>query len=146
MLGFHDNNNAARLEYLHQRVGNLAGHPFLHLRSPRVHVDEPGELGQARDLAALVRYVTNVRVPEEWRQMMLAGREQVDITDKHHLVVTGIEDGGQNVLRMLGQPGELLRVSARNPAGRVPDALTVRVLADREQYLAYRALDPLEVN
>jgi hypothetical protein len=87
-----------------------------------------------------------VGVPEEWRQMVLAGREELDIADEHHLVVTCIEDGRQDVLRMLGQPGELLGVSSRDAAGSFLDAVPVRVLADRQQYLAYRALDPPEVN
>ena len=43
------------------------------------------------------------------------------------------------------QPGELLGVSSRDAAGSFPDAVPVRVLADRQQYLAYRALDPPEV-
>src|SRR5262245_35825793 len=146
MLGFHDDNNAPRLEYLHQRVCYLARHPLLDLRSPRVHVDEPGELGQPGDLAALVWYISDMRIAEEWRQVMLAGREHLDIADEDHLVVIGVEDRAEDILRMLCQPGELLCVGSRDPAGSVLDSIPVRVLADGEQDLAYGTLDPLEIN
>ena len=47
---------------------------------------------------------------------------------------------------MLRQADELLRVGSGDPAGSVLNPIPVRVLTDREQYLAYRTLDPLEVN
>ncbi len=83
---------------------------------------------------------------EKWRQVVLARREKLDIADKHHFIVVGVENGGEDVLRMLAQPGELLRVRPRHPDGGVPDAFPVRVLADRQQYLAYCPFDPLEIN
>jgi hypothetical protein len=60
--------------------------------------------------------------------------------------VIGIKDGGEDILRMLRQAGELLGVGSGDPAGSVLNPISVRVLADREQDLAYRALNPLEVN
>ena len=60
--------------------------------------------------------------------------------------VLRVEDRGEHVLRMLVQPRELLGVGARDPAGRVLDAVSVRILPDREQYLPNRPLDPLEID
>jgi len=83
---------------------------------------------------------------EEWRQVMLARREELDIADKHHFIVIGVENRGEDVLRMLTQPSKLLRVRPRHPARGVPDAFPVRVFADRQQYFTYCPLDPLKVN
>ena len=58
------------------------------------------------------------------------------------LVVVGVEDGGEHVLGALPQPGELLGVHPRDPGRRVDEPVPVRVLADGEQYLADRPLDP----
>ncbi len=91
------------------------------------------------------RYVADMGVSEEWREMVLARREKLDIADKHHFIVAGVEDRGEHVLRMLVQPRELLGVGARDPAGSVPDAVSIRIFSDREQYLAYRPLDPPEI-
>jgi hypothetical protein len=146
VLSFHYNDNAPRLEHFHQRVGDLAGHPLLHLRSPSVNVDQPGQLGQARNLTLFVRNVPDVGMSEEWRQVMLACREKLDIANKHHFIVVGIENRREDVLWMLTQPRELLGVRPRHPDWGIPDPFPVRILANRQQYFAYCPLDALKVN
>src|SRR6266511_1931003 len=42
VLGLDHDDGALRLEYVHQRIGELRCQPLLDLRPPRVHVDEPG--------------------------------------------------------------------------------------------------------
>jgi len=36
---------------------------------------------------------------EKRRQMVLAGREHLDVANEHHLVVISVKNGRQNVLR-----------------------------------------------
>ena len=56
-----------------------------------------------------------------------------------------VENGGEHVLRALAQPGELLRVGPRDPGRGVAQAVSLRVLADRDQDLFDRALDARQV-
>src|SRR6516165_7316640 len=72
MLGLYHYDNAPGLEDVHQRIGDLAGHPFLDLGAAGVDVHQPGQLGQPGDLALLVRYIADVGKPEKRRQVMLA--------------------------------------------------------------------------
>ena len=39
-----DHRHAARLQLLHQQVGELLGHALLHLRPARQHLDDAGQL------------------------------------------------------------------------------------------------------
>ena len=48
VLGLDDDDDAARLEPAHQRVGDLAGQPLLHLRAAGVEVDDAGPAWTAR--------------------------------------------------------------------------------------------------
>ena len=86
------------LEDLHQRVGDLGGQPLLHLRALGVDVDQPGQLGQAGDLAALGRDVADVGDAGERHQVVLAHRPELDVVDQDHLVVADVERGGEHVL------------------------------------------------
>ena len=56
-----------------------------------------------------------------------------------------VENGGEHVPRDLPEPGELLRVSSRDPGRGVAQAIALRVLADRDQDLPDRALDARQV-
>src|SRR5690348_5112503 len=76
---------------------------------------------------------------------MLARPVHLDVADDDHLVVVRVEDGGEHVLRVLPQPGELLGVGPGHPGGGVAQAVALRVLADREQDLPDRALDARRV-
>src|SRR5579863_4547329 len=135
MLRLHDHDNAPWLEHLHQRVRDLTGHPLLHLGSSRVHIDQARKLRQSSYLPFLVRDIPHMSKSEERRQMMLASREHFDVPDEHHLVVIGIEDGGEYVGGRLPQTRELLRQGTSNPARGVLDPIPRRVLTDRQKYL-----------
>src|SRR2546429_6209321 len=76
---------------------------------------------------------------------MFARPVQLDVADDDHLVVVGVEDGAEHVLRALPQPGELLGVGPRAPRGGVAQAVALRVLADGEQDLPDRALDARQI-
>ena len=58
----------------------------------------------------------------------------------------GVEDGGEHVLGPLPQPGELLGVHPSHPGRGVDEAVPIRILADGDQYLADRPLDPLLID
>ena len=129
----------------HQRVGDLRGQPLLDLGAAGVDVDQPGQLGQAGDLAGVGRDVADVRDAAERDQVVLAGRVDLDVLDQHHLVVAEVEGRRQDVLGPLPQPGEDLLVRTGHPGRRLPQSLAVRVLADRDQQLAHGVLGPLLV-
>src|SRR5215469_15375998 len=141
MLGLYHYDNAAGLEHVHQRIGDLAGHPLLDLGTPGVEVHEPGQLGQPGDLALLVRNVADVREPEEWRQVMLAGAVELDVADQDHLVVAGVEYRAEHVLGLLPQPSELLGISPGHAGRGVTQAVSLGILADGVEDLAHRTLD-----
>src|SRR5712691_9423532 len=142
MLSLYDYDNASRLEYVHQSVRNLAGHALLYLRPAREDIYQPGQLGKPGNLPFLVGDIPDMRVPEKGCEMMLAGRVHFDVAHQHHLVVVSIEDCGQHVLGPLRESGELLRVGPRHPGRRFAQAVSLWILADGEQDLAYRPLNP----
>ena len=138
VLGLDDHEHAARLEDVVECVGDLAGHPLLHLRAPGVDVDQPGQLRQPGDPAVLARDVADVRGAVEGHQVVLAGRVHRDVLDQHELVVVLVERGRQHVERVLPEPAEGLGVGAGDPAGGVLQPGPVGVLPHRDQQLAHR--------
>ncbi len=108
-----------------QRIGDLAGQPFLNLRPPRVEVDQTRQLRQPGDLALLVRDVADVGHPVKRHQVVLAGASRPRCPDHDHLVVPGVEDGGKHVFGPLAQPGELLRVRPGDARRRLLQAFAV---------------------
>ena len=49
MLGFHDDTQTARRNVILEPVGDLLRQPFLHLRAAGEELDDPGQLGQAKN-------------------------------------------------------------------------------------------------
>src|ERR671914_550554 len=130
VLGLDHDDDAARLEGRHQRVGDLAGHPLLHLRPPGVDVHQPGELGQPGDMPLFVGRVPHMRHAVERHQVMLTDRVDLDVLDQDHLVVIGVEHGVQDVRGPLSHPGELFGVRARHPGRGVDESVAIGVLPD----------------
>lgn len=60
--------------------------------------------------------------------------------------MVGLEGGGQDLCRVDPQAGEELGVGAGDPGGGAFQPVTVRVLADGDEDLADRLLDPPEVD
>jgi len=69
MLCLDDDTNAARLQRLHQGIGDLHCQILLDLEPSREHVDDPRGLRQTNDFA--VRYLSNVGFANKWNQMVL---------------------------------------------------------------------------
>ena len=68
--------DAARLDQLDERVGDLLAHPLLHREAARVEADESRQLRDADDLVA--RDVRDVRGAVERQRVMLAQRVERD--------------------------------------------------------------------
>ena len=79
---------------------------------------------------------------DERDEVVLAHRPDLDVLDQHQLVVADVEGGGEDLARVLVHAGQQLGVRLGDPARGVPQAVAVRVLADREQQLADRGLGP----
>src|SRR3954452_126212 len=154
VLGLDDDQHPAWLEHVGERVGDLRGHPLLHLRAPGVDLDQPGQLGQPGHAAVLAGDVADVRHPVEGHQVVLAGRVHRDVLDQHQLVVVLVERARQDLPRVLPEAGEDLGVRAGHPRRGVLEPRPVGVLPHRDEQLpdgglgtgavdaADRAVDP----
>src|SRR2546421_1273076 len=78
--------------------------------------------------------------------MVLAEAVDLDVADQHHFLVVGLERGRQYLGGVDAQPGEQLGVRLRDPGRGLPQAVPVGVLADGDEDLPHRVLDPLEVD
>jgi hypothetical protein len=142
VFALHDDDDPAGFQVTHQGVGYLGGQPLLHLRAPGVHLDKPGELGEAGDTPFYGRNVAHMRHSVERNQVMLAGAVHLDVLDQHHLVVSEVERGGQHVRGALPEPCEGLPVGPGDARRGVPQTVPVRVLTNADQQFSDRCLDP----
>ena len=134
--------DSARLELAHQRVRDLAGQPFLHLRPLRVEVDEPCELGQARHPPGGPGDVADVGDTVEGDQVVLARRVHRDVAHQDEFLVPFVEGGVEHLVGICEQSAEHLAVGARDPRRGVAQPLTLGVLADGDQQFPYGRLGP----
>jgi catechol 2,3-dioxygenase-like lactoylglutathione lyase family enzyme len=77
---------------------------------------------------------------------MLAEAEHGDVAYQHEFLVVGLERGLEDLIRVDPEPGEELRVGAGDPGRGLLESIAVGVLPDRDEDLAYRVLDPDEVD
>ena len=82
----------------------------------------------------------------ERQQVVLAEAHHVDVPDEHQLLVVGLEGGAEHLGRVDPQAGEEFGVRAGDPGRGLLEPVAVRVLADRDQDLADRLLDPAQVD
>ena len=96
---------------------------------------------------SVVRDVRDVRVTVEGREMVLAHRVERDVAHHHHLVVLRFERDDEVARRILVQAAADLGVHLGDTLGvRPKQAVAVGILADREQDLADRDLDALDID
>ncbi|BCJ59825.1 hypothetical protein Jiend_32470 [Micromonospora endophytica] len=82
----------------------------------------------------------------ERQEVVLAEAHHVDVPDQHQFLVVGLERGGEHGGRVDAKAGEELGVRSGDPGRGLLETVAVRVLADRDQDLADRFLDPGEVD
>ena len=70
MMRSDDDADAARLEVLFDRLGDLPRQPLLNLQPARETVDQPRQFADADDLAG---QITNARLAVERQHVVLAG-------------------------------------------------------------------------
>ena len=139
--------HAARLELLHQQVGDLRGEPLLHLRPAGVDLDQPGQLGQPGDPPVRARDVADVRHALERQQVVLA---EADITSMSRTSTSSSWSASNVVVSTCAgstrRPANSSAYARATRAGVCTQAVAVGVLADRDQDLAHGLLDPAEVD
>ena len=65
VFGLDHHDGSARIQLAHQRVGDLRGQPFLHLRPLGVKIHQPRDFRQPGDPAVLTGDIADVRHPVE---------------------------------------------------------------------------------
>ena len=80
-----DHRDSHGIEGLLDAVPYLHREPFLDLKPARVCLHDPCYLAESRDCP--VRNVCDMRLADEWHEMVLAGRVQLYVFHKDHLAV-----------------------------------------------------------
>ena len=116
----------ASVEPLHQLVGDLHGHPLLHLEPLGVPVDEAGQLGEPAHAPRVARYVDDVGFADERQEVVLAKRRERDVADHHHLVVVDLELPVEVVARILVVADQQFAERAGDAGRRLGQSIAVR--------------------
>ncbi|GAB7041599.1 hypothetical protein JCM9533A_54490 [Catenuloplanes niger JCM 9533] len=87
-----------------------------------------------------------MRHAAERQQVVLAERHHVDVADQHQLVVVGLERGGEHRAGVDAQAGEQFGVGTGDAGGGLLQPVPLRVLAERDEDLPDRGLDPGKVD
>src|SRR5450759_2846204 len=85
-----DHGNALRSTRLVERFRDLYRQSLLRLQAPAEDLDQTGKLAETDD--PTIGNVGDVRLAEEWEQVMLAEAVQLDIAYQDHLRVLLLED------------------------------------------------------
>lgn len=129
VASLHHDGDTTRADGLHDGQGDLLCEAFLNLKAAREGFGDTSELAESED--ELVGDVADRDLAGERDEVVLAEREDVNVTDDDHLLVVLGEDGivdhvNQTLLVSLRHPHERLGVTLRS----AEEALTVGVLAD----------------
>jgi hypothetical protein len=83
---FNDNGDALRHQDAVQGIGDLRRHSLLNLEPPSVSLYEASQLRDADNSVA--RQVADMRAPNDRRHVVLATRDEANIAQQHHLIVS----------------------------------------------------------
>ena len=139
MRGFDHHGHALGPEIVHEQVGDLFGHPFLHLRAVREGLHHAGQFAQAQHTA--VWQVADVGVAHEGKEVVLADAVEGDVADEHDLVVFFGEGLAEMHLRVGVQPAEHLGIHAGHAGRRFQQALAIGIFTHSQQDLANGPFD-----
>ena len=93
MFSFDHHDCTPGLQVFHERVGDLAGEPFLDLWPARVQLDQTCQFRKPGHASRGVGDVTHVRNPVERQQVMFTGGEHFDVAHQHHFVMADLKRG-----------------------------------------------------
>jgi hypothetical protein len=129
VLGVGVHRDAARLQHLVDRLGDLHRHRLLGLQAAREHVHDAGELRQADDAGA--RVIGHVHDAVERQHVVLALGVERDVAHDDHVAVSLdlLEHTVEHLRRVLGVSGVEFLVGRGDPARRVAQALPLGVVA-----------------
>ena len=83
--------------------------------------------------------------PGEWHEVVFAGAPDLDVFDQDQLVVAKVEDGGQDLLRILPQAAVHFGVRPGDPLRGFAQTVPIRILTDSDQDFAYRSDDAVMI-
>ena len=132
MRGFYHHSHTKRVEGVLNAVTYLHGKPLLDLKAACIGLHHPGNLAQAGNLS--VRDVCDMGLPDEWHDMMFAGRVQFDVLHENHLAVVFVEHCAAKYLGsvlMLAMSKELQGL--RYPLRGFDKTFTLRIFAKKAQ-------------
>lgn len=129
VASLHHDGNTTRADSLHDGQGDLLRETFLDLKAAREGLSDTSELAESEN--ELVGNVADRDLAGEGDKMVLAEREDVDVTDDDHLLVVLSEHGivdhiNKTLLVSLRHPHERLGVTLRS----TEETLAVGVLTD----------------
>ena len=129
MARFHDDRHPQGVEAGLQGLGDLGGQALLQLQTPREDVHDAWDFAESDYLA--VGYVGDMALAEKRQQVVLAQRKELNVLHQHHLIVvlfidSVINNGFNAFFIALCQKPQGFRYAA----GRPPETVPVRVLAD----------------
>ena len=129
MFGFHHHGNAARLQHVANRVGDLRIKMFLGLQAQREHFDQARELRQADDTFG--RQIGDVRGADERHHVMFAVRVKRNVAHQHHVVVAaGLRERAvEDFVGAVAIAAEQFLIGRHDPARRIEQALAGRIVA-----------------
>ena len=129
MLCLDDDGDTRRLQYFHQRIGDLHSQLLLDLQPPGEDIDNARDLGQA-DYPAF-RDIGDVRLSDEGKKVVLTHRVELDVFHENDFARVGIVD------RAVNNFVEILPVSigqelegARGPIGRSLQTIALRIFTN----------------
>ena len=140
VLGLDHHRDAARLEDLFDRGGDLRGEMLLRLQAVRIDIDQPRQLRQADDPVG--RHVGDMRLAVERHHVVFAVRIELDVLDQDEVVIAaGLAEGA---VEHLGRAGAVafvdFLIGVDDALGRIEHAFARGVVAGKGDQGAHGGL------
>src|SRR4051812_35746055 len=140
VTGLDDYADALRLNYLLNGFGDLCREAFLNLQTTRKEFDQAWNFTEPDHLS--IRDISDVHFAEEWKHVMFAEAEHLNVFDDDHLVVRHREQGAleQGLGIFLIALGQVLHcfVDALRGGG---ETFAYRIFAQTNQHFANQVFE-----